>query len=433
MGKEDKINKDTKINRDVKMNKEEKMKALDNALIQIEKAYGKGSVMKLGASTVNMNVETVPTGSLSLDVALGLGGIPRGRVVEVYGPESSGKTTVALHMVAEVQKRGGIAGFIDAEHALDPVYAKNIGVDIDNLYISQPDNGEQGLEITETMVRSGAVDIVIVDSVAALVPKAEIDGDMGDSHVGLQARLMSQALRKLTAIISKSNCVVIFINQLREKVGVMFGSPETTTGGRALKFYASVRLDVRRIETLKQGGEMIGNRVRVKVVKNKIAPPFKEAEFDIMFGKGISREGDILDLAAKEDIVEKSGAWYAYNGAKIGQGRENAKIYLRDHPEVCQDVEAKVREHFGLGIVSDLNGESAPKSEAEQTKGSASGSKTKGSSKAGALVKASEAEKTEEEPISEVESEPVSEVESELVSDPESELDIENDTESELV
>lgn len=330
------------------MNKDDKLKALDAALTQIEKAYGKGSVMKLGDTGTNMNIETIPTGSLSLDIALGLGGVPRGRVVEVYGPESSGKTTVALHMVAEVQKRGGIAGFIDAEHALDPVYAKNIGVDIDNLYISQPDNGEQALEITETMVRSGAIDIVIVDSVAALVPKAEIDGEMGDSHVGLQARLMSQALRKLTSVISKSNCIVIFINQLREKVGVMFGSPETTTGGRALKFYASVRLDVRRIETLKQGGEAIGNRVRVKVVKNKIAPPFKEAEFDIMFGKGISREGDILDLAAAESIIEKSGAWYAYNGSKIGQGRENAKNFLAANQELCMEVERKVREKFGL-------------------------------------------------------------------------------------
>ena len=330
------------------MNREDKLKALDAALTQIEKAYGKGSVMKLGDSGANMNIETGPTGSISLDIALGLGGVPKGRIIEVYGPESSGKTTVALHMVAEVQKRGGIAGFIDAEHALDPVYAKNIGVDIDNLYISQPDNGEQALEITETMVRSGAVDIVIVDSVAALVPKAEIDGEMGDSHVGLQARLMSQALRKLTAVISKSNCVVIFINQLREKVGVMFGNPETTTGGRALKFYSSVRLDVRRIETLKQGGEVIGNRVRVKVVKNKIAPPFKEAEFDIMFGKGISREGDILDLAAKDNIIEKSGAWFAYNGSKIGQGRENAKQYLADNPDILAEVEEKVRTKYGL-------------------------------------------------------------------------------------
>lgn len=331
------------------MNKEDKLKALDAALTQIEKAYGKGSVMKLGDSGVNMNIETIPTGALSLDLALGLGGVPKGRIVEIYGPESSGKTTVALHMVAEVQKRGGIAGFIDAEHALDPVYAKNIGVDIDNLYISQPDNGEQALEITETMVRSGAVDIVIVDSVAALVPKAEIDGEMGDSHVGLQARLMSQALRKLTAIISKSNCIVIFINQLREKVGVMFGNPETTTGGRALKFYSSVRMDVRRIETLKQGGDMVGNRVRIKIVKNKIAPPFKEAEFDIMFGKGISREGDILDLAARESIVEKSGAWYAYQGSKIGQGRENAKSFLAENPAIRDEIEQKVREKFNLG------------------------------------------------------------------------------------
>ena len=330
------------------MVQEEKLKALDAALAQIEKQFGKGSVMKLGDSGANMNIETVPTGSLSLDIALGLGGVPKGRVVEIYGPESSGKTTVALHMVAEVQKRGGIAGFIDAEHALDPVYARNIGVDIDNLYISQPDNGEQALEITETMVRSGAVDIIIVDSVAALVPKAEIDGDMGDSHVGLQARLMSQALRKLTGIISKSNCTVIFINQLREKVGIMFGNPETTTGGRALKFYSSIRMDVRRIESLKQGGEVIGNRTRVKVVKNKIAPPFKEAEFDIMFGKGISREGDVLDLAANINVINKSGAWYAYEGSKIGQGRENAKVYLREHPEIMKEVDHKVREHYGL-------------------------------------------------------------------------------------
>ena len=329
-------------------NNEDKLRALDAALGQIEKQYGKGAVMKLGDSAANMNVETIPTGSLSLDIALGLGGVPKGRIIEVYGPESSGKTTVALHMVAEVQKRGGIAGFIDAEHALDPAYAKNIGVDIENLYISQPDNGEQALEITETMVRSGAVDIIIVDSVAALVPKAEIDGDMGDSHVGLQARLMSQALRKLTAAISKSNCIVIFINQLREKVGVMFGNPETTTGGRALKFYSSIRLDVRRIAALKQGGEMVGNRTRIKVVKNKVAPPFREAEFDIMFGKGISKEGDVLDLAASVGIVQKSGAWFAYGGDKIGQGRENAKAYLREHPEIMDEIEHKVRVAYGL-------------------------------------------------------------------------------------
>ena len=346
---------------------DEKQKALDAALSQIEKQFGKGSVMKLGDSGNNMNVETIPTGSLSLDIALGLGGIPKGRVIEVYGPESSGKTTVALHMVAEVQKRGGVAGFIDAEHALDPVYASKIGVDIDNLYISQPDNGEQALEITETLVRSGAVDIIIVDSVAALVPKAEIDGDMGDSHVGLQARLMSQALRKLTACISKTNCTVIFINQLREKVGVMFGNPETTTGGRALKFYSSVRMDVRRIETLKQAGEMIGNRTRIKVVKNKIAPPFKEAEFDIMFGEGISREGDVLDLAANLGIINKSGAWYAYNGEKIGQGRENAKQYLRDHPDVMADAESRVREHYGLqGATAEQNAPAATVSGAEE-------------------------------------------------------------------
>lgn len=330
------------------MAREDKLKALDAAISQIEKQYGKGSIMKLGDNSAHMNVETIPTGSLSLDIALGLGGLPKGRIIEIYGPESSGKTTVALHAVAEVQKRGGIAGFIDAEHALDPAYAKNIGVNIDELYISQPDCGEQALEITETMVRSGAVDIVIVDSVAALVPKAEIDGDMGDSHVGLQARLMSQALRKLTAVISKSNCIVIFINQLREKVGVMFGNPETTTGGRALKFYSSVRMDVRRIESLKQAGEVVGNRTRVKIVKNKVAPPFKEAEFDIMFGKGISKEGDILDLAADCGIIVKSGAWYAYNGDKIGQGRENAKTYLRENPLVCEEVEAKVREKFQL-------------------------------------------------------------------------------------
>lgn len=337
------------------MAKDDKIRALESALAQIEKQYGKGSIMKLGDTNANMNIETVPTGSISLDIALGLGGVPKGRIVEIYGPESSGKTTVALHMVAEVQKRGGIAGFIDAEHALDPVYAKNIGVDIDNLYISQPDNGEQALEITETMVRSGAVDIIIVDSVAALVPKAEIDGEMGDSHVGLQARLMSQALRKLTAVISKSNCIVVFINQLREKVGVMFGNPETTTGGRALKFYSSIRMDVRRIESLKQGGEVVGNRTRIKVVKNKIAPPFKEAEFDIMFGKGISKEGDILDLAAESNIVIKSGAWFAYNDAKIGQGRENAKQFLLDNPSICEEIEAKVREKYMLTPANNYN------------------------------------------------------------------------------
>ena len=349
------------------MSDDNKKKALESALAQIEKQFGKGSVMKLGEQGANMNIEAVPTGSLSLDVALGVGGVPKGRIIEVYGPESSGKTTVALHMVAEVQKRGGIAGFIDAEHALDPVYAKNIGVDIDNLYISQPDNGEQALEITETMVRSGAVDIVIVDSVAALVPKAEIDGEMGDSHVGLQARLMSQALRKLTAVISKSNCIVIFINQLREKVGVMFGNPETTTGGRALKFYASVRLDVRRIEALKMAGEIIGNRTRIKIVKNKVAPPFKEAEFDIMFGKGISREGDVLDLAANEGIVVKSGAWYAYEGNKIGQGRENAKVYLRDNPKVFEEIENKVRKRFGFPLnESESKGKSTKKEESGQ-------------------------------------------------------------------
>lgn len=331
-----------------KVDKVDKLKALDAAIAHIEKQYGKGSVMKLGDNTANMDVETVPTGALSLDLALGLGGVPKGRIIEIYGPESSGKTTVTLHMVAEVQKLGGIAGFIDAEHALDPAYARNIGVDIDNLYISQPDNGEQALEITETMVRSGAVDIVIVDSVAALVPKAEIEGDMGDSHVGLHARLMSQALRKLTAAISRSNCVVIFINQLREKVGVMFGNPETTTGGRALKFYASVRLDVRRTETLKQGGEMVGNHVKVKVVKNKVAPPFKQAEFDIMFGTGISREGEILDLASECNVVNKSGAWYSYNGERIGQGRENVKIFLKDHPEICEEIEKQVRIQYHL-------------------------------------------------------------------------------------
>ena len=350
------------------MEREDKLKALDAAISQIERQYGKGSVMKLGDPAAQMNIETIPTGSLSLDIALGLGGIPKGRIIEIYGPESSGKTTVTLHMIAEIQKRGGIAGFIDAEHALDPVYAKNIGVDVDNLYISQPDCGEQALEITETMVRSGAIDIVVVDSVAALVPRAEIDGDMGDSHVGLQARLMSQALRKLTGVISKSNCTVVFINQLREKVGVMFGNPETTTGGRALKFYASVRMDVRRIESLKQSGEVTGNRTRVKVVKNKIAPPFKEAEFDIMFGEGISKEGDILDLAAEIGVINKSGAWYAYDGNKIGQGRENAKQYLKDNPQVCEVVEAKVREHYGITGDETVNESDAKKTSTKKSK-----------------------------------------------------------------
>ena len=341
---------------------DDKKKALDAAIAKLEKDFGKGTVMRLGESEAKNTAETYPTGCLSLDLALGLGGIPKGRVIEIYGPESSGKTTVTLHMIAEVQKRGGIAGFIDAEHALDPSYAKKIGVNIDDLYISQPDSGDQALEICETMVRSGAIDIIVIDSVAALVPRQEIDGDMGDSHVGLQARLMSQALRKLTPVISKSNCIVIFINQLREKVGVMFGSPETTTGGRALKFYSSVRLDVRSIEKLKQGGDFVGNRTRIKVVKNKVAPPFKEAEFDIMFGEGISREGDVLDLAANIDVVKKSGAWYAYEGNKIGQGRENSKTYLKSNPEVLAEIEEKVRAHFNF----DGTGEDESKVEPEK-------------------------------------------------------------------
>ena len=328
--------------------REGKLAALNNAVAAIEKNYGKGSIMKLGDSSANIDIEAIPTGSISLDVALGVGGVPRGRIIEIYGPESSGKTTVALHMIAEAQKRNGIAGFIDAEHALDPQYAKKIGVDIDNLYISQPDNGEQALEIAETMIRSGALDIVIVDSVAALVPKAEIEGDMDDQQVGLHARLMSKAMRKLTGVINRSNCAVVFINQLREKVGIMFGNPEVRTGGRALKFYASVRMDVRRVEAIKQGGEIIGNHTKVKVVKNKVAPPFKEAEFDIMFGQGISREGDLIDLAVKVDAVQKSGAWYAYKGEKIGQGRENAKTFLREHPEIMAEVEVQVREYYGL-------------------------------------------------------------------------------------
>ena len=323
----------------------EKKKALEIALNQIEKQFGKGSVMKLGEYQA-MNVEAIPTGALGLDIALGIGGVPRGRIIEIFGPESSGKTTLALHIIAEAQKMNGEAAFIDAEHALDPVYAKHLGVDIDNLIVSQPDTGEQALEITESLVRSGALDVIVVDSVAALVPKAEIDGDMGDSHMGLQARLMSQALRKLAGAINKSKTVIIFINQLREKIGVMFGNPETTTGGRALKFYASVRLDIRKIENIKQDGEIVGNRARVKVVKNKVAPPFREAEFDIVYGKGISKEGNILDMAVNLDIIEKSGSWFSYNGEKIGQGRENVKQYLHNNPEVMEEVEKKVRENF---------------------------------------------------------------------------------------
>ena len=330
----------------IEISEDSKQRALESALAQIEKNFGKGSIMKLGDKSAHMNIETITTGCLSLDMALGLGGVPKGRILEVYGPESSGKTTVALHMVAEVQKSGGIAGFIDAEHALDPVYAKNIGVDIDNLYISQPDNGEQALEIAETMVRSGAIDIIIIDSVAALVPKAEIEGDMGDSHVGLQARLMSQALRKLTGVVSKTNCIVVFINQLREKVGVMFGNPETTTGGRALKFYSSIRLDVRRIDSIKNGGEVVGNRTRIRVVKNKIAPPFKEAEFDIIYGKGISKVGDIIDMAVNDNIIIKSGSWFSYNGEKIGQGRENTKSFLEQHADICSEIEGKLRAKY---------------------------------------------------------------------------------------
>ena len=334
----------------------EKQKALEAALGQIEKQFGKGSVMKLGDYTA-MNVEAIPTGALSLDIALGIGGIPRGRIIEVFGPESSGKTTLALHLIAEAQKMGGEAAFIDAEHALDPVYAKHLGVNIDELIVSQPDTGEQALEIAEALVRSGALDIIVVDSVAALVPKAEIDGDMGDAHVGLQARLMSQALRKLAGVINKSKCVIVFINQLREKVGVMFGNPETTPGGRALKFYSSVRLDIRRIESLKQDGEVIGNRTRVKVVKNKVAPPFREAEFDIIYGKGISKEGNILDAAVNLDIVEKSGSWFSYNGDRIGQGRENVKDYLAKNPKVAEEIEGKIRANYEKAFEKSLGEE----------------------------------------------------------------------------
>ncbi len=334
----------------------EKKKALEMALGQIEKQFGKGAVMKLGDFTA-MNVEAIPTGALSLDIALGIGGIPRGRIIEIFGPESSGKTTLALHMIAEAQKLGGEAAFVDAEHALDPVYAKHLGVDIDNLIVSQPDTGEQALEIAEALVRSGAIDIIVIDSVAALVPKAEIDGDMGDSHVGLQARLMSQALRKLASVINKSKSVIVFINQLREKIGVMFGNPETTPGGRALKFYASVRLDIRKIETMKQDGEVVGNRAKVKVVKNKVAPPFREAEFDIVYGKGISKVGNILDLGVNLDIVNKSGAWFSYNGERIGQGRENAKKYLEEHPEITAEIEKKVRGSFSEAFEKSLGDE----------------------------------------------------------------------------
>jgi len=366
MAKKDDLKKD-----DIKF--EDKEKALEAALGQIEKQFGKGAVMKLGDNSQQMNVEVVPTGSLSLDVALGVGGVPKGRIIEVYGPESSGKTTVALHMVAEVQKRGGIAGYIDAEHAMDPTYAKALGVDIDNLYISQPDNGEQALEIAETMVRCGAIDIVIVDSVAALVPKAEIEGEMGDSHVGLQARLMSQALRKLTGITNKSKCTVVFINQLREKIGVTYGNPETTTGGRALKFYASVRIDIRKSDVLKQGTELVGNRVKVKIAKNKVAPPFKIAEFDIVYGQGISKEGDILDLAAEVSIINKSGSWYSYKETRIGQGRENAKQFLKEHPDVSLEVENAVREHYGLPSLAQVNLQEKPNG-ADKPEGKGEGS-----------------------------------------------------------
>lgn len=344
----------------------ERKKALEVAMGQIEKQFGKGSVMKLGNFKA-MEVEAISTGALSLDVALGIGGVPRGRIIEIYGPESSGKTTLALHIVAEAQKEQGEVAFIDAEHALDPVYAKHLGVDIDNLIVSQPDTGEQALEITEALIRSGALDVIVVDSVAALVPKAEIDGDMGDSHIGLQARLMSQALRKLAGAVNKSKTVIIFINQLREKVGVMFGNPETTTGGRALKYYASVRLDIRKIENIKQDGEVIGNRAKVKVVKNKVAPPFREAEFDILYGKGISREGNILDLAVNLDIIEKSGSWFSYNGDKIAQGRENTKKYLLENPDITNEIEKKVRDNFNKAFENSLTNENVNQEEDEET------------------------------------------------------------------
>ena len=344
---------------------EERKKALDIAMAQLEKNFGKGAVMKLG-EVGDVTIDTIPSGALSLDIALGIGGFPRGRIVEIFGPESSGKTTVALHAIAEAQKQGGIAAFIDAEHALDPVYARNLGVDVDNLIVAQPDTGEQALEIAEQLVRSGAVDIITIDSVAALVPKAEIDGEMGDSHVGLQARLMSQALRKLTGVLNKSNTVAIFINQLREKVGIMFGNPETTPGGRALKFYASVRLDVRKQEAIKINGEVVGTRTKVKVVKNKVAPPFREAVFDIVYGKGISNEGCVLDLATDMNIVDKSGAWFAYNGQKIGQGRENAKAFLTQNPDIMKEIEGKVRDNFNLAFENSMTGSSESEEESEE-------------------------------------------------------------------
>ena len=331
---------------------ENKLKAIENAMSQIEKQFGKGSIMKLGEHST-LNIDSISTGCLDLDLALGIGGVPRGRIIEIYGPESSGKTTVALHVAAEAQKLGGAVAFVDAEHALDPSYARNLGVDTENLIVSQPDTGEQGLEIAEALVRSGAIDVLVVDSVAALVPRAEIEGEMGDSHVGLQARLMSQALRKLTGTINKSKCVVIFINQLREKVGVMFGNPETTTGGRALKFYSSIRLDVRRIDSIKQGDEIVGNRTRVKVMKNKVAPPFKQAEFDIMYNEGISRNGNIVDVGVKENIVQKSGAWFSYGDIRLGQGRENAKNYLKENPEIALEIENKIRAKYDLPVMVD--------------------------------------------------------------------------------
>ena len=359
------------------MEKDDKLKALDAALSQIEKQYGKGAVMKLGDPTAQMNVETIPTGSLSLDIALGLGGIPKGRIIEIYGPESSGKTTVALHAVAEVQKRGGIAGFIDAEHALDPIYAANLGVDVDSLLVAQPDYGEQALEIAEQLARSGAIDIIVVDSVAALVPRAEIEGEMGDSHVGLQARLMSQAMRKLTSVIGKTNTVCVFINQLREKVGVMYGNPEVTTGGRALKYYASVRIDIRRVEGLKDSsGQFIGNHTRAKIVKNKVAPPFREAEFDIMFGEGISKMSELIDVGVKLGIVQKSGAWFNYGDMRLGQGRDNSKQFLKDNPEIANDIEGQIRANADKLYASRRSsGRAAAADKAEEAAAPAEGTK----------------------------------------------------------